>query len=374
MNKKYLLPIIIVLFIGIAFLLSSRTNGPKETIKLGFVGPLTGDEATWGNAARASAEMAVEKINEHGGIDGKRIQLISEDGRCSPKEATAAGKKLIEIEKVLAIAGAGCSGETLAIAPTAEQNKVVMVSYVSSNPKVTEAGNYIFRVFPSDSFQGKIAAKYAYEQLGKRAVIIHTNNDYAKGIQEVFDREYKTLGGTILLTEAVEQGSTDARSVVSKIKQTNPEVIYAPMMTAETTALIKQLKEQGVSAKILGADSWDDQSIWTATIGASNGAMFTSAYTPDATEEFITKLKEKLGATASIGTGTLQVYDAVQVIAKALKNSGTDPEKLKNELYKTTLNGISNPNIAFDQNGDLQEASYVVKKVTNGKPEVLEKL
>lgn len=195
-------------------------------------------------------------------------------------------------------------------------------------------------------------------------------NDYAKGIQEVFVKEFQKLGGTILLSEAVEQSATDVRSIVTKIKQSSPEVIYAPTLTAEAIALLKQLKEQNVNAKLLGADSWDEQTIWNGAGAAGEGARFTNTATLDPSANFMAKLKMKFGESATISTGTLQAYDAVMILAKAMKQAGTDQEKLKNELYRTTLVGISNPNISFDENGDLKEAKYVVKKVVNGKSQV----
>ncbi len=177
--KKYLVPLVLVLLVILIAVASNDKKEPAqgEVIKLGFVGPLTGDVANPGILARSAAEIAVEEINQMGGVNGTKITFIAEDGKCTPKDATTAGKKLIEVDKVLAIVGGMCSGETLAIAPLAESEKVVTVSYASSNPTITNAGDFIFRVFPSDSFQGSVSARYAYENLGKKAAVVYTNNE-----------------------------------------------------------------------------------------------------------------------------------------------------------------------------------------------------
>jgi branched-chain amino acid transport system substrate-binding protein len=168
-----------LLGIFIALLLLAGCNGTsngiaEETIKIGFIGPLTGDTAVVGESALASAQIAIKEINDAGGILGKQVELIIEDGKCRGQDATVAANKLIHIDQVSSIVGGVCSSETIAAAPIAEKAGIVMISPGSSNPSITHAGEYIFRTYPSDSFQGKEAATYLYEK-GYRKVAIFTS-------------------------------------------------------------------------------------------------------------------------------------------------------------------------------------------------------
>jgi branched-chain amino acid transport system substrate-binding protein len=160
-------------------------------IKIGWLGPLTGDVSSVGTADKQAGEIAVKEINDAGGINGRPLEVVYEDGFCDSKTASNAGNKLINIDKVVAIIGGFCSGETLAVAPTAEQNKVVMISPASTAPSISTAGDYIFRDVPSDSYQGKHAANFVYNTLGKRkAAVLYASVDYTQGLADVFSDEY----------------------------------------------------------------------------------------------------------------------------------------------------------------------------------------
>ena len=151
---------------------SGKEAGGENTIRIGSVGPLTSDLAYIGENMKAAVELASDEINSAGGIKGKKIEIIYEDGKCDPKEAANAANKLINIDKVTAIIGGLCSSETLAMAPLAEKSKVILLSAGSTNPGITNAGDYIFRNVPSDSFQGVYAARYVKTRLNKNRVAL----------------------------------------------------------------------------------------------------------------------------------------------------------------------------------------------------------
>src|SRR3989344_5758192 len=159
-NKMKNKLILILAILGLIFIIAC---GNKENIRIGFIGPLSGDVASIGQSVKAAIELGVEEVNQAGGINGQPLEVIYEDGKCGPKDSTDAANKLINIDKVPVIIGGGCSSETLAAAPIAETSKVTLLSYCSSNPKITESGDYIFRTYPSDAFQGKVAAEKIYE-------------------------------------------------------------------------------------------------------------------------------------------------------------------------------------------------------------------
>ncbi|HLD63847.1 MAG TPA: ABC transporter substrate-binding protein, partial [Candidatus Peribacteraceae bacterium] len=158
-----------------------KPTSSTEPIKIGFIGPLTGDAAALGVDILHGIQIAVDDANATGGIDGRQIQIVAEDGRCTGADAASAAQKLINVDKVVAILGGQCSGETLAIAPIAEAAGVPIISAISSNPDVTEAGEFIFRVYPSDALKTVVMAKYFADNDWKRVAILTTNADFSVG-------------------------------------------------------------------------------------------------------------------------------------------------------------------------------------------------
>lgn len=340
--------------------------GNKENIKIGFIGPLSGDIATIGQSVKAAVEMATEEINNAGGISGRQLEVIYEDGKCGPKESTNAANKLVNIDKVPVIIGGGCSGETLAAAPIAESGKTVLISYCSSNPKITEAGDYIFRTYPSDAFQGKVAAEKIYSDLGaKKAGVLYCLSDWCVGIKDVFKKRFSELGGTIVAEEGYEQTTRDLRTQITKIKDSEPDLIYFLGYTEASIVGLKQLKELGLERPIFGGDAWDDPKIWGEAKESGEGAMYLVPNSPG-TDEFKAKIEAKTGSK-ELTACTPQGYDNVYIIADIMKRVGVDSEKIKKELYNVKgYKGISGE-ISLDINGDLMAADYVTKVVKNGK-------
>ncbi len=353
----------LILILAVLSLMFIIACGNKENIKIGFIGPLTGDVAIIGNAAKVATELAVEEINQEGGINGRMIEVIFEDGKCGPKDSAVGANKLVNIDKVSVIVGGGCSSETLAAAPIAEESRVPLISYCSSNPKITEAGDYIFRVYPSDTFQGKVAAEIAFKDLGsKKAAILYCLSDYCMGIKDVFK---KNFGGEIVAEEGYEQSSRDLRTQIAKIKDANPDLIYFSGYTEATIVGLKQIKELGIDVPLLGGDSWDDPKTWESVGEAGEGARYLTAYSPE-NDAFKIKIIGRTGSNEIPVCGP-QSYDIVYLVANILKKVGTEGEKIKDELYKIKdYNGVSGV-ITIDKNGDLEGGSYITKIVKNGK-------
>lgn len=346
-----------------------ETTDSTGPITIGFVAPLTGDGSSLGLAAQKAVELAVKETNAAGGINGREVKVIYEDGKCNPKDGSSAGNKLINIDKVPVIVGGLCSSETMAIAPIAESAKVVMLSGCSSNPSITNAGDYIFRDYPSDSFQGVYAAGVAKNKLNaKKAAVVYCLNDWCAGLAKTFKESFEQSGGKVVMEESFNVDTLDMRTQLTKIKEANPDMIYFLGMTEASIAGLKQRKELGISTPTLGGDGWDDPVIWTKLGGAGDGVMWTVPYTP-ASAEFEAKLLE-IGAQ-DMGVCTPQFYDAAKLVLGAMKKVGIDSSKIKDELYTTKdYQGISGT-ITLDSNGDLVSASYVTKVAKEGKGEVL---
>ena len=344
-------------------------NNAADTspIKLGYVGPLTGEAASLGNDGLAAAKIAVDEVNKAGGVNGRMLELVAEDGQCNPKVATNAGNKLINVDKVPAIVGGLCSGETMAIAPMAEQNKVIMVSTCSSAPTVTAAGDYIFRTYPSDAFQGKYAADYVYTTMGKKkAAVMNPQGDYGVGIKNSFEARFKELGGEIVLSEEHATDNRDFRTTLTKIKASGAEVVYFPGYPEAVVAGAKQAKELNLGIPLFGADAWDDAKVTGNAV--TNGYMYTVASSDIKDENWVNKLKA-VGANNTVCAP--RAYDNVKILADVMKRVGTDTTKMKDELYKVKDYAGVGGSVSFDSNGDMTTANYVVKLVKGGKAEAV---
>jgi branched-chain amino acid transport system substrate-binding protein len=363
--------LVVVLVILMAFNGSNKSTGAvigaqSGPIKVGFIGPLTGDAAGIGTNSKEAVELAVSEINKAGGINGRQLEVIYEDGLCNGKSAVSAATKLINIDQVSAIVGGECSSETLGIVPLVESAKVVILSPCSSAPSITSAGDYIFRNYPSDSYQGKESARFAYNELGaKKVASLYCLSDYCTAINDVFQEEYKKLGGTIVANEGYEQTSRDLRAQLTKIKAANPDVIYFIGYTEGVVVGLKQAKELGITAQMLGGDAWDDPNLAKEAGSAAEGSIYGMVASP-LTEEFKAAMKEKTGKD-DLTICSPQAYDAMNILAEVMKKVGTDSTAIKNALYKVQdYDGVSGV-ISFDANGDVSEAKYIFKIIRGGK-------
>ncbi len=356
----WIIGIIIVILIIVA---TNRIPKETSTIKLGFIGPLTGDVTSLGAAARAGVEIAVSEINAAGGINGRQIEMIYEDGRCSPVPANSAAQKLISVDKVTAIIGGLCSSETSAFVKFAMTSKVPVISYCSSAPSLSQSGPYFFRTYPSDAYQGKFAAEYAYNDLGARNIsILYHISDWGTGIKDVFTKRFTELGGKIVATEGAPQESREYKTQLSKLKVANPDYLYMPLYTEGARVAIQQAQDLGIKTKILAADSWDDPKFVSEV--TKNADIIYVGSTNLANDAFRAKIIAKTGEKESPICAP-QAYDAVNTIIAAIKQVGTDADKLPDAIRGLNFEGVSGP-ISFDQNGDINNVGYVVKKIVNG--------
>lgn len=341
-------------------------NNDSSPIKIGWVGPLSGDASSLGQDALAASKLAAEEVNAGGGINGRMLELVSEDGKCQSKDAVSAFDKILATGKPSVVVGGLCSSETAAIAPIAEQNKIVLFTGCSSAPSITYAGDYIFRSYPSDALQGKFVAEYVYNDLGKRKVaILAVTNEWGEGIRNVFANRLKELGGTVVFNEQYDQNTRDLRAELTKIKQTDTEVLYFLGVTEASLIGLKQARELGLSMQIIGGDTWDDSKI-TASADAE-GILYTVP-SNDTPQDWKDKLKARGGDSTACTPGT---YNNVHILADIMKRVGTNSTKIKDELYKiNNYRGVNGP-ITIDKNGDIVSSKFVVKKISGGKAEVV---
>lgn len=356
-----LIVIVIIFFARIYFTGNAIKN---NSIKFGVTIPMSGDLASFGNGEKAAIELATSEINSNGGINGKNIELIFEDTKCDAKEASSAANKLINIEKVPVIVGELCSGSVLAMAPLAEKSKTILFSTAASSPKITESGEYIFRDYPSDSYQGKYAADVSFNKLNKKKVaVLFIQIDYGIGVKDSFVNEFKNIGGEITSVQSFNQNTKDMRTQLSKIKNEKPDMIYFVGYNQEAIVFLQELKELGINTQIFATETFDDPSIAEQVGGESiNNAIYALMKSPE-NKKFKDAIKQRTGSE-QILIGMPNSYDAIYLIANAMKNckNPEDTTCIKDELNKIkNYSGVTGI-IGFDLNGDLISADYQIKQ------------
>ncbi len=342
----------------------------KGPIKIGFIGPQTGDIASLGEIAKITAELAVKEINDAGGVKGRNIELIAEDSQCTPTGGTNAVNKLVNIDKVKAIVGGLCSAETAPAAPIAQKAGVPMVIYCASAPGITKVGNYIFRVYPSDTFQSVFAAEYAYNTLQKKNVaILYVKNDWGQGLHDGFTVRFKELGGTIVYDESFAQDSRDLRTQITKAKEANPDLLVFYSYPDAAVPGLKQAKELELAVPILGGDAFDDPKVPTEGAESAEGLMYSVTKLP-IPEDFKAKFFAATGKEIKI-CGP-HAYDAVKLLAKVMESAGSGKAAIRDELAKVKdYPGVSGV-ITFNADGDITNNEYEVKVIKGGKVETVQ--
>jgi len=342
-----------------------------DTILLGEVGSLTGSEATFGISTRNAIELAINQVNADGGVKGKKIEIRVYDNQSKPEEAANAANRLINQDNVLLILGEVASSNSIAMANKAQPAKVPMISNASTNPKVTEIGDYIFRVCFIDPFQGYVMAKFAHDNLkmNKVAVLRDLGSDYSQGLADVFERKFTEMGGKIVAGETYTKGSTDFRSQLTAIKRSSPEAIYIPGYYNDIGLIARQARELGVTATLMGGDGWDSEKLFELGGSAIDGSYFSNHYSPDdpnpRIQKFIAAYKAAYGsvpdALAALG------YDAAMVAVDAIKRAPSfDRAAIRDAIAQTkNFHGVTG-SITLDEKRNATKPA-VVLEVSKGK-------
>lgn len=363
--------VVLVAWFGYKYLVQKPgEEAGKETIKIGFLGPLTGDAVSYGESELKAVQLAVEEINSKEGIGGKKIELITEDGKCDPQAAGTAAQKLVNIDQVKVIIGGACSGETLAASKVTDPAKVILLSPSASSPDVTTAGDFVFRTYPSDALAGKIAASYAFKELkAKRAALLTELTDYAQGLRKVYTEAFRALGGEVVADETFTTGVTDFRTQVLKIKSLKPDVIYiVPQSLTPGLAAIKQMRESGVKAQLTTAEVLldrqgvkDNAATLEGVIGVEPAVDYEKN---EKAKSFREAHKAKFNGTDP-GSFAANAYDAMYIISEAISKNEQDTEKIRDWLYTVKDWKGAVGTLTFDSNGDAV-MSENVRKIEKG--------
>ncbi len=338
-----------------------------STIEIGFFGDLTGPTFNFGISAKNGVLMAVDEINQAGGINGHKIDIVIEDDKGSPEEAAQVTGKLIDRYKVTAIIGAGASGNSLAAAPKAQSAHVPLIAPSSTNPAVTQVGDYIFRACFIDAFQGEVMARFAANTLKARkaAIMLDFNSPYSRGLTEFFEFSFAKLEGQIVLKQSYRQGDADYRGQLSAIKAVNPDVIYIPGYYGDVAIIAKQARQIGLTVPLLGTDGWDAPELWELGGDSLNGSYISNHYSADDPSETIQRFahayRQRYGNLTPDAHAAL-AYDALRFLAEAIQraepNEGT---KLRDALAETkNFAGVTGI-ISMDRNRNAVKPAVILK-------------
>lgn len=371
MNKKTLLSVSFIIILYLIFFPGckekDKSERKEEILKVGATFPLSGDVASAGERIKNGLLLALDEVNNEG-VETKKIEIVLEDDQNQPALAARNMKKFVEIDNVVSVIGSAASSCSLAMVPFASKKEVVMLSPISSSLLLSEkGGEYFFRICPADDAQAKIAGKWLIEKQVKSLAIIHVNNDWGKPLAESVKSMIEKNAGNVPLIEAIEEGETDFRAILTKIKSGNFDFIYAPTYPIDGGLLVKQAKELGISIDMLGGDNWSSQEFKSTAGNAINGCYFVSSIevSGEIYNNFEKAYKSRYGNEPD--NFATWAYDAMKVMALALrKTNGKGGVVLKDVLKKIDYNGASG-RISFDENGDQLFPRFGIFKYEDNK-------
>ena len=341
-------------------------DGGKGDIVIGHFASMTGPQATFGISTDRAIQLAIEEKNAAGGIKGRKIVLKTIDDRGVQSEAQTAVTRLINQENAVAILGEVASSLSLAGGPVAQKAKIPMISPSSTNPDVTDVGDYIFRVCFLDDFQGWVAAKFAKENLKatKAAILYDQGQAYSSGLADYFEKAFKQLGGEVVTKQAYTGGNLEISAQLQAIKGANAEVVFVPGYYSDAGTIIRKGRESGITAKFLGGDGWDSEELPKIAGDAINGNYFTNHYAPEedrpAVKNFVEKYKAKYKSTPD-GLAALG-YDAALVLFDAMERSKSlDGKDLRDAIAATKdFTGVTGT-FSIDENRNAKKSAVIVE-------------
>jgi len=354
--------------------------GAKGPIVVGEVGSMTGTEATFGTSSDRGIQLAVSETNTAGGVKGRQIQVMALDDEGKPEEAATATTRLIASEHVTAILGEVASTRSLFMAPKCQAAKVPMVTPSSTNERVTQVGDYIFRACFIDPFQGYVMARFARDTLhvDKSAILKDVRNDYSVGLAKVFGENFKKMGGSIADEESYSSGDVDFKAQLTNIKNTNPDSLYIPGYYTDVGLIARQAREVGLTVPLLGGDGWDSEKLYEIGGDALLGSYFSNHYSVDdpspRIQEFVVKFKKAYGGQVPDSLAA-QAYDAAGMLIDAMKRaSDLSGPAIRDALAATKQYRGVTGDITMDQNRNASKPAVVLKVGKGGKYEFAGKI
>jgi len=370
MNKLIVLAVALLLvfsvFTGCGTVTGEVVKVEKDVVKVGFMVPQTGPLASVGYPVEKSLLLALDQIN----MGGKKIEIVVEDSRCNPSEAAIIANKFVNVDKVDVIVTGICSSVALAVAPIAEANKIIHITPVAASPKITYAGDYVFRISASSRLAATEAAKLISSHEIKTVGVIYENNDYPIGYYEVFTEEFEKLGGDVIIAEAYDFGSADMRTQILKVKDAEPEaMLILPIGIPGAAMMLKQIKELEVELPVYGQELVSYDSVVNLAGDSADGVtaiMYDFDPEDDVSAEFIAEYSEFYGEELIDKYYGAVGYDVLMLLSEGFEVCGDNSECLKEFLYSVEDWKGASGMVTIDKFGDTRR-NFVALKFVDGK-------
>ncbi|WP_312815832.1 ABC transporter substrate-binding protein [Sedimentibacter sp.] len=377
--KKVLISIMVIAAILAAVTgcsTSGSGNKDAETIKIGVASPYTGDYAQFGDYTKDGVELAVEEINKAGGVLGKPIEIVYGDDKGDSKEAVSVAQKFSSDKNIVGIVGHFFSGATLAAGPIYQQNQIPAIAVASTNPDVADIGDFVFRINVGDNYQGSQLAELLKAEGYNKVSVIYDNSDYGKGVSDVFSNKFKEIGGEVVLNETYLGGQDkDFSIILTKVKNSDTEVIVLVSYYTEASLIIQQAENLGIDVPFYASDSLYTDDFLTLAGDAANGThvvcYFHESDPSEAAQEFVKKFEAKYNK--KVDSWSPYAYDAMHVMADAINRAGTTEGPAIREAIAATTDfqgatGVTNFQGAREPVGKdlvilvVEDGQYVVEK------------
>ncbi len=340
-----------------------------DTIKVGEIASMTGKGAVFGQSSHKGTLLAVEQINAKGGVLGRQIELVTEDNQSKAGESATVARKLISRDKVVALLGEAASSRSLEMAPIAQRARIPMISPASTNPKVTEVGDYVFRVCFIDPFQGTVMAKFAKENLKiKRvAVLTSVSSAYSVGLAKYFRERFVADGGEIAIEQRYAEGDKDFKAQLTAIRAAGVEGVFVPGYYTEAALITRQARELGLEVPLFGGDGWEAPQLLEIGGPAVNGTYYSTHYSPESdspqVKDFVAAFRARWNGETPDAMAALG-YDSALVLADALRRAGsTEPAKLRDAIAATKdFVGVTGVTTLDAQRNATKAASIITVK------------
>lgn len=359
---------VVVLAILVWVGVSMSDKSPVETgpIKIGVIMPLSGDAAAYGEPITNGLRLAEKEINESGGVDGRLVQLIYEDGKCNGKDAASAAQKLINVDGVKFIIGGVCSGEVFGYAPITNAAKVLSITPGGSAPDIATLGDYVFRNSTNDASRGVIMADYV-KSLYTKVAFITEKTDYTAGLRDSFGARATEIGLQIVADEELAGDSSDFRSALSKIKASGAEILFINVQTeANLIRIAEQARTLGITVPFISSEL---NSPTVAQAGPFiDGIVMAVApglATNGKASAFLRAYKQMFGEEPIYAFYTAAAYDDLNLFVQGIEKYGENTDKVKDYLYGVNYDGAIG-RYSFDRNGDITGVSFVLQRAENG--------
>jgi len=360
----------------VALALVGCAGGQKSnTIKIGWFGPETGDSALWGQAELNTVKMMTDDYNAQGGVSiGNKkymLEIIPYDDKGDSTEAVNVAKRLVSQDKVVAVVGAQGSGEAIPVAPIFDEAKVPLVGSTPTNPKVTvtESGQvhpYVFRACFTDPYQGKVAAYFAYQRLGKRnaAIFMTIDDPYSTGLSQYFKESFEQLGGKVVAEVSYTSGEKDFRAPLTKIKAANPDVIFIPAYYNDVALAAKQARDLGINQLLLGGDGWPSDNLISLAGKALEGCLFINHLDMDGPEAKPMRDEYKAKYNKNAELNSYMVHDAYMMVIDAMQRAkATDGPSIQKALETCDIQGITGHIKIGPEHNPVGKTAWLIKIV-----------